>query len=269
MEVRVLLPELAGSFSIPGQLLLVVTPRSERGGRWFDSSPRNSWIGSEPGCSMLSWTPWEGRPAVDREDAGSTPVESARPRGPDRHGTQTGKAARLKPWRVCGFDSHPCYCPRPDASPVGLSAQDASPSRWSGGFDSRTGDSETPLAEWRNSRRAGLRSSCPFGRGSANLPSATAAHHCGANCSWSVTDGTRPSEGRGPGSTPGESTESAGTGRSRIDATPRERGGRAAAFEAAGPGSTPGRGADCPRGVADLAHDPAKVGDQVRLLART
>src|SRR5689334_8840540 len=26
----------------PGQLLLVVTPRSERGGRWFDSSPRNS-----------------------------------------------------------------------------------------------------------------------------------------------------------------------------------------------------------------------------------
>ena len=25
----------------PGQLLLVVTPRSERGGRWFDSSPRN------------------------------------------------------------------------------------------------------------------------------------------------------------------------------------------------------------------------------------
>jgi hypothetical protein len=23
-------------------LLLVVTPRSERGGRWFDSSPRNS-----------------------------------------------------------------------------------------------------------------------------------------------------------------------------------------------------------------------------------
>ena len=26
----------------PGQLLLVVTPRPERGGRWFDSSPRNS-----------------------------------------------------------------------------------------------------------------------------------------------------------------------------------------------------------------------------------
>ena len=34
----------------PGQLLLVVTPRSERGGRWFDSSPRN-WFefnGSQP-----------------------------------------------------------------------------------------------------------------------------------------------------------------------------------------------------------------------------
>jgi hypothetical protein len=27
--------------NIPGQLRLVVTPRSERGGRWFDSSPRN------------------------------------------------------------------------------------------------------------------------------------------------------------------------------------------------------------------------------------
>ena len=28
--------------TIPGRLLLVATPRSERGGRWFDSSPRNS-----------------------------------------------------------------------------------------------------------------------------------------------------------------------------------------------------------------------------------
>jgi hypothetical protein len=36
VEVRILLPESP----TPGQLLLVVTPRSERGGRWFDSSPR-------------------------------------------------------------------------------------------------------------------------------------------------------------------------------------------------------------------------------------
>lgn len=31
----------------PGQLRLVVTPRSERGGRWFDSSPRNSRLGRQ------------------------------------------------------------------------------------------------------------------------------------------------------------------------------------------------------------------------------
>jgi hypothetical protein len=46
-KVRVLLPELRGAKVVlmddfaPGQLLLVVTPGSEPGGRWFDSNPRN------------------------------------------------------------------------------------------------------------------------------------------------------------------------------------------------------------------------------------
>ena len=63
VEVRILLPEPEGNQMCPevrisnvdpGQLLLVVTPRSERGGRWFDSSPRNSRdervdrVGSQP-----------------------------------------------------------------------------------------------------------------------------------------------------------------------------------------------------------------------------
>ena len=47
MEVRFHLPELRGASAVliddtaPGQLLLVVTPGSEPGGRWFDSNPRN------------------------------------------------------------------------------------------------------------------------------------------------------------------------------------------------------------------------------------
>ena len=49
VEVRILLPEPGLNLfcpnqetrNTPGQLRLVVTPRSERGGRWFDSSPRN------------------------------------------------------------------------------------------------------------------------------------------------------------------------------------------------------------------------------------
>src|SRR6266576_184355 len=49
------------------------------------------------------------------------------------------------------------------------------------------------------------------------------------SCPRGVPDGTRPSEGRRPGSIPGEGIL-------------RGCGGRTAAFEAAGPGSTPGRG---------------------------
>ncbi len=47
MEVQVLLPELWRETACPkfthtpGQLLLVATPGSEPGGRWFDSNPRN------------------------------------------------------------------------------------------------------------------------------------------------------------------------------------------------------------------------------------
>src|SRR3954465_9249515 len=67
---------------------------------------------------------------------------------------------------------------------------------------------------------------------------------------WRVTDGTRPPEGRRPGSTPGKGTRY----------FPRGCGGRTAAFEAARPGSIPGRGTrqqigidERPRGVTD-AH---------------
>ena len=44
--VRIHLPELQRNQSItaPGQLLLVVTPGSEPGGRWFDSNPRNFFV---------------------------------------------------------------------------------------------------------------------------------------------------------------------------------------------------------------------------------
>ena len=40
VEVQILLPELIRPHA-PGQLLLVVMPGSEPGGRWFDSNPRN------------------------------------------------------------------------------------------------------------------------------------------------------------------------------------------------------------------------------------
>ena len=76
----------------PGQLLLVVTPRSERGGRWFDSSPRNSSSsphGSHPAgsgaCLENRWRP-EGRLWVR--------VPRLPPRRP---GYANGRAARLKP----------------------------------------------------------------------------------------------------------------------------------------------------------------------------
>ena len=67
---------------------------------------------------------------------------------------------------------------------------------------------------------------------------------------WRVTDGTRPSEGRRPGSTPGKGTR----------LFPCGCGGRTAVFEAARPGSIPGWGTRqrscsdrCPRSVTD-AH---------------
>ena len=75
---------------------------------------------------------------------------------------------------------------------------------------------------------------------------------------------TRLSEGRRPGSIPGEGTVV------RID--PRECVGHTAVFEAARPGSIPGRGTRdmiMSSGCAGFAHDFAKVEDQVRFLART
>ena len=53
VEVQILLPELFDDCEslfdddTAGWLLLVATPGSEPGGRWFDSNPRNS-IGSHP-----------------------------------------------------------------------------------------------------------------------------------------------------------------------------------------------------------------------------
>jgi hypothetical protein len=61
----------------PGQLRLVVTPRSERGGRWFDSSPRNS-----------------RREKHDEAD-GSHPA-----------GSGAWLETRWRPGAACGFESH-------------------------------------------------------------------------------------------------------------------------------------------------------------------
>jgi hypothetical protein len=44
----------------PGQLLLVVTPGSEPGGRWFDSNPRNSISSSHTPCAIR----WDGTRSV-------------------------------------------------------------------------------------------------------------------------------------------------------------------------------------------------------------
>lgn len=57
MQVQILLPEPAMRDAspknkiAPGQLLLVVTPGSEPGGRWFDSNPRN--LGVEPRMTLM------------------------------------------------------------------------------------------------------------------------------------------------------------------------------------------------------------------------
>src|SRR5262249_12678874 len=75
----------------PGQLLVVVTPRSERGGRWFESSPRNLEA-IRPDEGPVLKTGGGLGPLV-----GSSPTASASLRGP---GTPTGRAARLKPGRL-------------------------------------------------------------------------------------------------------------------------------------------------------------------------
>src|SRR5262245_65841394 len=116
MEVRILLPESADELT-PGQLLLVVTPRSERGGRWFDSSPRiwmllghrESSDGSQPaGSGACLENRWRREPLV-----GSSPTASAwktgEPRlhvGASAQVRQPAERPGLNPG-ACGFDSHP------------------------------------------------------------------------------------------------------------------------------------------------------------------
>src|SRR5262249_24497806 len=84
----------------PGQLLVVVTPRPERGGSWLDSSPRNSVtevIRPDEGPVLKT-----GRglgPLV-----GSSPTASAA----TRPGTPTAERPGLTPG-ACGFDSHPGF----------------------------------------------------------------------------------------------------------------------------------------------------------------
>ena len=72
-----------------------------------------------------------------------------------------------------------------------------------------------------------------------------------------VADGIGLSEGPGPGSTPGRDTQKSPA--SVLDST--------AVFETARRGSIPRRGINV-LGVWRIAYDPAKVGDQVRLLTR-
>src|SRR5215471_10824478 len=82
----------------PGQLLVVVTPRPERGGRWFDSSPRN-WEAIRPDEGPVLKTGGGLGPLV-----GSSPTASAA----TRPGTPTAERPGLNPG-ACGFDSHPGY----------------------------------------------------------------------------------------------------------------------------------------------------------------
>jgi hypothetical protein len=110
VEVRILLPEWMDDVT-PGQLLLVVTPRSERGGRWFDSSPRIwKWSrcrrtidGSQPaGSGACLENRWRCRPLVGSSPtASASAIRRASPftRG-ERPGTPTGRPARLKPGRL-------------------------------------------------------------------------------------------------------------------------------------------------------------------------
>jgi hypothetical protein len=74
----------------PGQLLVVVTPRSERGGRWFDSSPRNSFTTTEAN------RPDQGPVLKTGGGAGRLWVRVPR-LPPDRSGTPIGRAAWFKP----------------------------------------------------------------------------------------------------------------------------------------------------------------------------
>jgi hypothetical protein len=101
VEVRVLLPEPARGETHqtyeqfdPGQLLLVVTPGSDPGGRWFDSSPRNceTTEAIRPDQGLVLNTGGGRRPLV-----GSSPTASAS-RGP---GTPTDERPGLKPG-ACG-----------------------------------------------------------------------------------------------------------------------------------------------------------------------
>src|SRR3954452_6180376 len=85
----------------PGQLLTVVTPRPERGGRWFESSPRNS------GSSLTEAIRPDEGPVLKTGVGlgplvGSSPTASAE----SRPGTPTAERPVLNPG-ACGFDSHP------------------------------------------------------------------------------------------------------------------------------------------------------------------
>src|SRR4051812_31022946 len=86
----------------PGQLLLVVTPRSERGGRWFDPSPRNSPIDSkETNRSDEGPVLNTGGGATPLLDSSPTASASAGPRYANGRAAQLGTGrlwARIPPW---------------------------------------------------------------------------------------------------------------------------------------------------------------------------
>src|SRR5262249_59302615 len=79
----------------PGQLLVVVTPRPERGGRWFESSPRNS-VSSLTEAIRTDEGPVLKTGGGPGPLVGSSPTASAA----TRPGTPTGRAAQLKPGRL-------------------------------------------------------------------------------------------------------------------------------------------------------------------------
>jgi hypothetical protein len=67
----------------PGQLLLVVTPHSECGGRWFDSSPRNS----------VRFDQWPGRQPADHSRSDREMLRVRIPPGPLTRSTRPRGAA--------------------------------------------------------------------------------------------------------------------------------------------------------------------------------
>ena len=87
--------------TLRGSCRLVVTPRSERGGRWFDSSPRNLT------ASQLTEAIRPDQGPVLKTGGGRGPLVGSSPTASASNGPGTPTAERLGlNSGACGFDSH-------------------------------------------------------------------------------------------------------------------------------------------------------------------